>query len=57
MYTVGKHVFHKLQQLPPTIQGSEASHDHGLEQTLFERLTLMVGVSHTTSHDLIITSL
>lgn len=29
------------KQLPPTIQGSEASHDHGLEQTLFERLTLM----------------
>ncbi|XP_065909970.1 5'-3' DNA helicase ZGRF1-like isoform X2 [Dysidea avara] len=29
------------KQLPPTIQGSEASHDHGLEQTLFDRLVLM----------------
>ena len=38
--------FNVFQQLPPTIQGSEASHDHGLEQTLFERLTLMVGVAH-----------
>eukprot|EP00731_Ephydatia_muelleri_P005685 Em0002g1861a len=30
------------KQLAPTIQGSEASHQQGLEQTLFERLVLMV---------------
>nr|XP_032625623.1 protein ZGRF1 isoform X2 [Chelonoidis abingdonii] len=29
------------KQLPPTIQGSEGSHDNGLEQTLFDRLCLM----------------
>lgn len=29
------------KQLAPTIQGSEASHQQGLEQTLFERLVLM----------------
>lgn len=30
------------KQLPPTIQGSESAHDNGLEQTLFDRLCLMV---------------
>nr|XP_023420114.1 protein ZGRF1 [Cavia porcellus] len=29
------------KQLPPTIQGSEAAHENGLEQTLFSRLCLM----------------
>ncbi|KAB0342652.1 hypothetical protein FD754_019578 [Muntiacus muntjak] len=29
------------KQLPPTIQGSDASHENGLEQTLFDRLCLM----------------
>ncbi|XP_010145146.1 PREDICTED: protein ZGRF1-like [Eurypyga helias] len=29
------------KQLPPTIQGSESIHEHGLEQTLFDRLCLM----------------
>ncbi|XP_075473132.1 5'-3' DNA helicase ZGRF1 isoform X3 [Ascaphus truei] len=29
------------KQLPPTIQGSEAAHGNGLEQTLFKRLCLM----------------
>ncbi|XP_045853292.1 protein ZGRF1 isoform X2 [Meles meles] len=29
------------KQLPPTIQGSDAAHDNGLEQTLFDRLCLM----------------
>ncbi|XP_071975379.1 5'-3' DNA helicase ZGRF1 isoform X2 [Engystomops pustulosus] len=29
------------KQLSPTIQGSEAVHEHGLEQTLFNRLILM----------------
>ncbi|XP_010708286.1 protein ZGRF1 isoform X2 [Meleagris gallopavo] len=29
------------KQLPPTIQGSESTHDKGLEQTLFDRLCLM----------------
>ncbi|KAL1772158.1 ZGRF1 isoform X2 [Sigmodon hispidus] len=29
------------KQLPPTIQGSDAAHEHGLEQTLFDRLCLM----------------
>nr|XP_020657797.1 protein ZGRF1 isoform X4 [Pogona vitticeps] len=29
------------KQLPPTIQGSESTHSHGLEQTLFDRLGLM----------------
>nr|XP_051676037.1 protein ZGRF1 isoform X4 [Oryctolagus cuniculus] len=29
------------KQLPPTIQGSEAAHANGLEQTLFDRLCLM----------------
>ncbi|NXN98392.1 ZGRF1 protein, partial [Rhinopomastus cyanomelas] len=29
------------KQLPPTIQGSECVHRHGLEQTLFDRLCLM----------------
>ncbi|XP_057402985.1 protein ZGRF1 isoform X4 [Balaenoptera acutorostrata] len=29
------------KQLPPTIQGSEAAHENGLEQTLFDRLCLM----------------
>ncbi|XP_059551406.1 protein ZGRF1 [Myotis daubentonii] len=29
------------KQLPPTIQGSEAAHGNGLEQTLFDRLCLM----------------
>ncbi|XP_075785856.1 5'-3' DNA helicase ZGRF1 isoform X2 [Pelodiscus sinensis] len=29
------------KQLPPTIQGSEGAHDNGLEQTLFDRLSLM----------------
>lgn len=31
-----------FQQLDPTIQGSETSTVHGLEQTLFDRITLMV---------------
>lgn len=30
------------KQLPPTIQASEAAHENGLEQTLFDRLCLMV---------------
>lgn len=30
------------KQLPPTIQGSESAHSNGLEQTLFDRLCLMV---------------
>ena len=30
------------KQLPPTIQGSDAAHENGLEQTLFDRLCLMV---------------
>ncbi|XP_029463922.1 neurogenin-2 [Rhinatrema bivittatum] len=30
------------KQLSPTIQGSECAHDNGLEQTLFDRLCLMV---------------
>ncbi|KAM4049515.1 5'-3' DNA helicase ZGRF1 [Anomaloglossus baeobatrachus] len=29
------------KQLSPTLQGSEAAHEHGLEQTLFNRLCLM----------------
>ncbi|XP_044941465.1 protein ZGRF1 isoform X1 [Mustela putorius furo] len=29
------------KQLPPTIQGSDAAHEKGLEQTLFDRLCLM----------------
>ncbi|XP_053767699.1 5'-3' DNA helicase ZGRF1 isoform X3 [Desmodus rotundus] len=29
------------KQLPPTVQGSDAAHEHGLEQTLFNRLCLM----------------
>ncbi|XP_059961058.1 protein ZGRF1 isoform X1 [Mesoplodon densirostris] len=29
------------KQLPPTIQGSDAAHENGLEQTLFDRLCLM----------------
>ncbi|XP_053317414.1 protein ZGRF1 [Spea bombifrons] len=29
------------KQLSPTVQGSEATHEHGLEQTLFDRLCLM----------------
>ncbi|XP_045687223.1 protein ZGRF1 [Phyllostomus hastatus] len=29
------------KQLPPTVQGSDAAHEHGLEQTLFDRLCLM----------------
>ncbi|XP_067933327.1 uncharacterized protein [Watersipora subatra] len=29
------------RQLRPTIQGSESSHDHGLEQTMFDRLSSM----------------
>ncbi|XP_060042225.1 protein ZGRF1 [Erinaceus europaeus] len=29
------------KQLPPTIQGSDAAHQNGLEQTLFDRLCLM----------------
>ncbi|XP_052498162.1 protein ZGRF1 [Budorcas taxicolor] len=29
------------KQLPPTIQGSDAAHKNGLEQTLFDRLCLM----------------
>ncbi|KAM6220972.1 5'-3' DNA helicase ZGRF1 [Rhynchocyon petersi] len=29
------------KQLPPTIQGSDAAHESGLEQTLFDRLCLM----------------
>ncbi|GAB1288100.1 Protein ZGRF1 [Apodemus speciosus] len=31
------------KQLPPTIQGSDAAHGNGLEQTLFDRLCLMTG--------------
>lgn len=31
-----------LQQLSPTIQGSEPEHESGLEQTLFDRLIKMV---------------
>lgn len=30
------------KQLPPAIQGSESVHEKGLEQTLFDRLCLMV---------------
>ncbi|XP_074894244.1 5'-3' DNA helicase ZGRF1 isoform X2 [Buteo buteo] len=30
------------KQLPPTIQGSESVHEKGLEQTLFDRLCLMI---------------
>ncbi|KAJ6668811.1 hypothetical protein lerEdw1_012295 [Lerista edwardsae] len=30
------------KQLPPTIQGSESAHGNGLEQTLFDRLCLMM---------------
>ncbi|XP_016076608.1 PREDICTED: protein ZGRF1-like isoform X2 [Miniopterus natalensis] len=30
------------KQLPPTLQGSDAAHENGLEQTLFDRLCLMV---------------
>ncbi|KAJ7417580.1 hypothetical protein WISP_63752 [Willisornis vidua] len=30
------------KQLPPTIQGSESVHEQGLEQTLFDRLCLMI---------------
>ena len=30
------------KQLSPTIQGSEASHQQGLEQTMFDRLAKMV---------------
>lgn len=33
------------KQLPPTIQGSESVHEQGLEQTLFDRLCLMVGAA------------
>nr|XP_044623306.1 protein ZGRF1 isoform X7 [Equus asinus] len=29
------------KQLPPTVQGSDAAHENGLEQTLFDRLCLM----------------
>ena len=35
------------KQLPPTIQGSESVHEKGLEQTLFDRLCLMVCTTHT----------
>lgn len=35
-------IFILIQQLSPTIQGSEASHESGLEQTLFDRLIKMV---------------
>jgi superfamily I DNA and/or RNA helicase len=35
------------KQLPPTIQGSDAAHENGLEQTLFDRLCLMV---HTAKY-------
>ena len=31
-----------LQQLSPTIQGSEPEHECGLEQTMFDRLMKMV---------------
>jgi len=31
-----------IQQLSPTIQGSEPDHEAGLEQTLFDRLIKMV---------------
>ena len=31
-----------IQQLSPTIQGSEPDHEAGLEQTLFDRLMKMV---------------
>ena len=34
-----------LQQLDPTLQGGEAAHDQGLEQTMFDRLIHMVGPS------------
>lgn len=34
------------KQLPPTIQGSESVHGKGLEQTLFDRLCLMVGPTY-----------
>lgn len=33
------------KQLPPSIQGSDAAHENGLEQTLFDRLCLMVGTA------------
>lgn len=36
------------KQLPPTIQGSESVHEQGLEQTLFDRLCLMVGAAEHT---------
>ena len=31
-----------LQQLDPTLQGSDAAHEEGLEQTLLDRLMKMV---------------
>ena len=34
-----------FQQLSPTIQSSESVHEHGLEQTLFDRLMAMVCTS------------
>ena len=33
-----------IQQLSPTIQGSEPEHEAGLEQTLFDRLMKMVSL-------------
>lgn len=51
MYTVlwlytFKPSFIFLQQLDPTIQGSDAANECGLEQTLFDRLIKMVWLSN-----------
>ena len=40
--------FISLQQLAPTVQGSESAHENGLEQTLFERLAFMVRTDSST---------
>ena len=39
-----------LQQLDPTLQGSDAAHEEGLEQTLLDRLMKMVKDMDTVSH-------
>lgn len=41
------------RQLPPTIQGSDAAHENGLEQTLFDRLCLMVLLLNPTGGPLL----
>lgn len=40
-----------LQQLRPTIQGSEPEHEAGLEQTLFDRLMKMVSDGRTRANE------